>query len=333
MRRIFTLPIAVSIAVVILVLLFGGVVAFFTVAFLSLLEVALSFDNAVVNAQVLKKMTPRWRKRFLTWGMLIAVIGVRLVLPIVLVSIAGWISPILVAKLAFTDGGAYALLVEHARFVIDAFGGAFLAMVSLRYFFDSGKTVHWIRGVERRLAHLGAIESMELFVTLVFLAVAVFFTSPEMRVAITIAGILGIVLSVILERVLERFSSGTNGIMAQGLGLFLYLNVLDSAFSLDGVVGAFALTTAIPLIVIGLGIGAYFVRSLTLYLVEHRVLDSLVFIEHGAYWAIFGLALSMFVGLVINVPEFVTGSVGALFMVAAYTSSVRTPSSLRGTVK
>ena len=74
---------------------------------------------------------------------------------------------------------------------------------------------------------------------------------------------------------------------------------------------------------IGLGIGAYFVRSLTLYLTEHKILDSLVFIEHGAYWAIFGLALSMFTGLVVNVPEFVTGSVGLLFMCAAYVSSVR----------
>jgi len=322
MLRVFALPAAISLVILAVVLIFGGFAAFLTVALLSVLEAALSFDNAVVNAQVLKKMSPRWQRRFLTWGMLFAVVGTRLVLPILLVSAAALMSPIVVATLAFSDSSAYAVLISGARFAIGAFGGAFLSMVSLRYFFDSGKTVHWIRGIERRLARLGSVESMEIFVTAALLSLAVFCAAPGTREVILVAGSAGILLSAAIENLMKRFSSGAAG-AAAGLALFVYLNVLDSAFSLDGVVGAFALTTAIPLIVIGLGIGAYFVRSLTLYLVEHRVLDSLVFIEHGAYWAIFGLALSMLAGLVISVPEAVTGTVGALFMLAAYLSSIR----------
>lgn len=323
MLKIFAIPMAVSLVILATVLIFGGLTAFLTVALLSLLEVALSFDNAVVNAQTLKHMSPRWQKRFLTWGMLIAVLGTRLLLPILVVSIAAWMSPLLVASLAFSDGGAYAALISGTRSAIAAFGGGFLSMVSLRYFFDEGKTVHWIRGIEKHLARLGSIEAMEVFVTALLLSIAAFFAAPEAREVIFIAGVAGVMLSVAIDNLMRRFSMPSVDIAARSLGLFIYLELFDSAFSLDGVVGAFALTTAIPLIVIGLGIGAYFVRSLTLYLTEHRILDSLVFIEHGAYWAIFGLALSMLVGLVITVPEFVTGTVGALFMVAAYLSSVR----------
>ncbi|MEK9177041.1 MAG: DUF475 domain-containing protein, partial [Patescibacteria group bacterium] len=96
-----------------------------------------------------------------------------------------------------------------------------------------------------------------------------------------------------------------------------------SAFSLDGVVGAFALTSAIPVIAVGLGIGAYFVRSLTIYMVRERTLETLRYLEHGAHWAIFGLAGSMFANLIVEVPELVTGGIGFVFLVAAYYSSLR----------
>ena len=322
MARFFLFPALVSLAILVAVFFWSGVAAFLTVAALSILEITLSFDNAVVNAQVLKQMSPLWQKRFLTWGMLVAVGGTRLVLPIFLVSLTAWVSPWLAVHLAFFDSAQYAVLISGARYAIGAFGGAFLAMISLRYFLDEGKTVHWIHAVERHLARWGDIEALEIALVLGGVVVAALLAVSEARSAILLAGVIGIVLSVGIESVMRALSVRGKGVAA-GIGLFIYLNVLDSAFSLDGVVGAFALTTSIPFIVIGLGIGAYFVRSLTLYLTEHKVLDSLVFIEHGAYWAIFGLALSMFVGLVVEVPAFVTGLVGLLFMIAAYVSSVR----------
>ena len=134
---------------------------------------------------------------------------------------------------------------------------------------------------------------------------------------------IGIVLFIAMEGITHMFSSTVkkDTVAVAGLSLFIYLNVLDSAFSLDSVVGAFALTGLIPVIVVGLGIGAYFVRSITLFLVEKDTLGSLRYLEHGAHWAIFGLAASMFVSLLIKVPEVVTGSIGLVFVLAAYYSS------------
>lgn len=321
--RSFALPAAVALIAAATVLVFGGPEAFLAVALLALLETGLSFDNAVVNAQVLKRMPPAWQKRFLTWGIAIAVVGTRLILPILVVSAAGWVSPVSVALLAFSDGDAYGLLVEGARIGIGAFGGAFLLMLSLRYFFNVEKSVHWLSAIERRLARLGSIESIETMVTAAAIIAAAFFAPSPVRMTVLIAGALGIALSVAIEHAVGFFSKGLAGAASQGLALFIYLEILDTAFSLDGVVGAFALTTSVVLIVIGLGIGAYFVRTLTIYLTEHRVLESLIFVEHGAYWAIFGLAVSMFVGLALSVPEYVTGSVGFCFMLAAYLSSRR----------
>jgi len=115
----------------------------------------------------------------------------------------------------------------------------------------------------------------------------------------------------------------STGAVRSGLILFMYLNVLDAAFSLDGVVGAFALTTALPIIVVGLGIGAYFVRSMTVYLVRTKTLAGLPYLEHGAHWAVFGLAIAMLGGLIVHIPEFVTATIGLAFISLAYISSRR----------
>jgi hypothetical protein len=322
MWRFFIGPAAVSLAALTLVLFMSGLSALITVAILSVLEVTLSFDNAVLNAQVLKRMNALWRRRFLTWGILIAVVGTRLVLPVVMVSLTSWQSPFLIAHLAFVDAHAYALLLERARFTIEAFGGAFLLMLALRFFFDSGKTVHWIRVLERRMAKLGDFEAIEMAVVLWLVLVVSFLVPPAEQTAVLVAGLIAVLISVSIESFM-RFLARHQNAAVSGIGLFIYLELLDTAFSLDGVVGAFALTFAIPLIVLGLGIGAYFVRSLTVYLTEHRVLESLRFIENGAYWAIFGLSVSMFASLLVEVPETVTGGLGLVFMLASYYSSVK----------
>ena len=91
--------------------------------------------------------------------------------------------------------------------------------------------------------------------------------------------------------------------------------------SLDGVIGAFAITSNLPVIIAGLGIGALFVRAFTVALVRAKTLETLPYLEHGAHYAIFGLALSMLVGIFIHVPEAVTGLIGAVFIFFAYISS------------
>jgi hypothetical protein len=322
--NIFIAPTVISVIALLAVYWWGGVSAFLLAGLLSILEVTLSFDNAVVNAKVLQRMSEKWQRRFLTWGILLAVFGTRLVFPILIVSIAAFISPIAAATLAFEDPARYAELIATATPLILAFGGAFLLMVSLKYFFDVGKKVHWIEVVEKRLARWGRIEAIELALalsTLLFLS----YISHAPQGPVLAAGCIGILLFIVVQGVASSFSmEGTvHQVTKTGLILFIYLNILDAAFSLDGVVGAFALTTAIPIIFIGLGIGAYFVRTITIYLVRKRTLETLRYLEHGAHWAIFGLALAMLAGLVIHIPEVVIGLIGLVLVTLAYISSRR----------
>ena len=319
-KQIFITPLVLSALTFAAVYVWGGLEALLLTGILSVLEVTLSFDNAVINAKVLGRMTEVWQKRFLTWGIFLAVFGTRLILPALIISAVVWLSPLSVLWLVLYNPAHYAELLTRVQPVISAFGGSFLLMVALKYFFDETKGVHWIHVVERHLVRWGRIEAVEIaFGLLCILALS--FAVPASQGVILVAGIIGIVLFIFVEGITNSLGIGSAGIVSTGLALFLYLNILDSTFSLDGVIGAFALTTRLPIIVAGLGIGAYFVHTMTLYQAQRRTLDSLIYLEHGAHWAIFGLACSMFIGLIIHVPEIVRGSIGLCFVLLAYVSS------------
>ncbi len=321
--KLFIVPTVVSVAALGLVWWWGGWAAFLLACLLSVLEITLSFDNAVVNAKVLALMSERWQKRFLTWGILIAVFGTRLVLPALIVGLAAWVSPFAAFLLAFEHPEEYARILDTAEHAISAFGGVFLLMVSLKYFFDVGKSVHWIAWVERHLVRWGRVEAIELAIALATLLGLSYASDNQAQVLA--AGSIGLLTFVVMQGITSTLDvrAGQVAVGAGGATLFVYLNILDSAFSLDGVVGAFALTTAIPIIFVGLGIGAYFVRSITVYLVRKKTLEALRYLEHGAHWAILGLGLSMLVNIVAHVPEVVTGLIGLVFVTLAYISSRR----------
>lgn len=320
--RFFLWPTIISVAAFLFVWTQAGFNAFLLVLILSILEVTLSFDNAVVNAKVLERMSPKWQRRFLTWGIAIAVFGTRFVLPILIVSIATWASPWFITKLAFTDAAAYGHLLEGVHGSITAFGGVFLMMVSLKYFFNKAKEIHWIDSIEKHLVKWGRIEAIEIALALTLITTLSFLTHFD-QAAVLVSGIVGLVLFVVMEGLAGSLSIESEDVAKSGLALFIYLNVLDSAFSLDGVIGAFALTTNLLIIVVGLGIGAYFVRALTVYFVQQKTLTELVYLEHGAHWAILGLAIAMLANLVVHVPEVVTGLVGLVFVALSYRSSLR----------
>lgn len=319
--KLFIWPVLVSIVALISIYIWGGTSAFLIACLLSILEVTLSFDNAVVNAKVLSKMTPKWQQRFLTWGILIAVFGTRLVLPVVIVAFAAFISPWAVTMLALEHPEDYAHLLETAGPAISAFGGIFLLMVSLKYFFDVSKDVHWIAWIEKHLVRWGRIEAIELAIALATLVSLSYLAQDQAQVLVACA--IGLLTFVVMQGITSTLDIEAGHVAAGGAALFLYLNILDSAFSLDGVVGAFALTSALPIIFVGLGIGAYFVRSITVYLVRKKTLEALTYLEHGAHWAILGLGLSMLVGVVMHVPEVITGMVGLVFVTLSYISSIR----------
>lgn len=298
----------------------------FIVAVLGVLETSLSFDNAVVNATVLRDMTPVWRHRFLTWGIAIAVFGMRIVFPLVVVSVVARVNPVEALRLATLEPAEYARILSSAHAQLGAFGGAFLGMVCLKYFFDADKEVHWIAAVERRLVKLGAIEAIELALVLAALVAFSRLVPAEESYGFLVAGVLGLVTFIAVEglgSVMEAGPEAMKDVHRASAASFLYLEVLDASFSFDGVIGAFALTNNLFIIAIGLGIGAMFVRSLTIMLVERGTLESYLYLEHGAFWAIGALATFMLVGTVVHVPEAVTGLVGAVLIGLSMWSSIR----------
>ena len=298
----------------------------FIVAVLGVLETSLSFDNAVVNATVLRDMTPVWRHRFLTWGIAIAVFGMRLIFPVVVVSVVARLGPWETLRLAAFDPGEYARILTSAHHVLGAFGGTFLGMVCLKYFFDAEKEVHWIAALEWRLVRLGKFEAVELGIMMLGLYGFSKLVADHEAHAFLVAGLFGLVTFIAVDGIGTAMEVGPDrmrDVHRASAANFLYLEVLDASFSFDGVIGAFALTNNLFVIAIGLGIGAMFVRSLTVMLVEEGTLESYRYLEHGAFYAIGALALLMLVGTVTEVPEAVTGLIGAGFIGLALWSSIR----------
>ncbi len=312
---------AVTVIGLIVAFWWGGVAALFVTALLAVLEVTLSFDNAVVNARILKRMNETWQRRFLTWGIIVAVFGTRVILPVLIVAASVGASPLAITQLALQDAARYAELVSDAHYAIGAFGGVFLLLVALGYFFDERKNVHWIRSIERHLAKWGGIESLEIALSLITILVLSRFVGDAHAATVLFAGVIGVVLFILVEGIANAFDVEASDVAGSSVALFVYLNILDSAFSLDGVVGAFALSTDLVVIGIGLGIGAFFVRSLTIFLVKERMLDALPYLEHGAHWAIFGLAFAMLASLIVHIPEVFTGLIGLVVILLSYRAS------------
>ena len=304
----------------------GMLTTLFIVAVLGVLEVSLSFDNAVVNAKVLGGMDAVWRRRFITWGMAIAVFGMRIVFPLLIVAIIAGVSPVAAVTMAVTDPGEYARVLTSADVAVSAFGGAFLAMVGLKHFFDIEKDVHWIAVIERPLTRLGRIEAVELGLVLLLLWGIGRQLSGHEQPTFYVAGMLGLVTYIAVDGIaaLLDVGEGAGEVVARsGAASFLYLEVLDASFSFDGVIGAFALSNDLFVIAIGLGIGAMFVRSLTIMLVAKGTLTEYRYLEHGAFYAIVALGVIMFVKTLVHVPEAVTGLIGAGFIAMAFADSVR----------
>ncbi|WP_295905954.1 DUF475 domain-containing protein [uncultured Bdellovibrio sp.] len=305
----------------------AGFGALFIAVILAVLEISLSFDNAIVNAVVLKEMTPVWRHRFLTWGMLIAVFGMRLVFPLLIVTFAADINPWQALVMAATRPDDYAKLMLGAHLQVAAFGGAFLLMVALKYFYDESKDLHWISFIEKPTAYLGSkVEAIEVALCLVILALISHFLPMEESLTFLKAGMAGLITYVIVDGIgswLEASDETMKDVHRASAGMFLYLEVLDASFSFDGVVGAFAITHNLFIIMIGLSIGAFFVRSLTIMFVEKEALKQFAYLEHGAFYAIGILAMIMLADPFLHIPEWVTGLSGGLVIAVSFLWSLK----------
>ncbi|WP_217240562.1 DUF475 domain-containing protein [Streptomyces sp. AC555_RSS877] len=335
---------------------YGGWTAFGVVAILSVLEISLSFDNAVVNAGILKKMSAFWQKIFLTIGVLIAVFGMRLVFPVVIVAISASMGPIEAVDLALTDKDRYEQLVTDAHPSIAAFGGMFLLMIFLDFIFED-RDIKWLGWLERPLAKLGKVDMLSVCIALVVLLISALTfatnahqhggTHVDKAETVLLSGVGGLITYMIVgglsgffedrleeqeereheaEEAAERQGKPRSAVVMVGKAaffMFLYLEVLDASFSFDGVIGAFAITNDIVLMALGLGIGAMYVRSLTVYLVREGTLDDYVYLEHGAHYAIGALAAILLITIQYQINEFITGLVGVVLIGWSFWSSVR----------
>ncbi len=296
---------------------------------LSILEVSLSFDNAVVNAAVLKDMDDIWQRRFLTWGMVIAVFGMRIVFPLAIVAIAAGLGPMDALNLSLNNPAEYERIVSGAHVGIAGFGGAFLAMVGLSFFFDGEKDIHWITWIEEKLALVSNIKAAEIALLLLVLYGVSQMLPADEALTFMVAGILGLVTFIAVEAIAtvlemrEEALKLQGAVVRSGLGGFLYLNILDASFSFDGVIGAFALSNNMVIIALGLSIGAMFVRSMTIHLVKQGTLAEYRYLEHGAFWAIIALGAIMLLSARFHIPETVTGLVGAVLIGLSLWWSIR----------
>ena len=296
---------------------------------LAVLEISLSFDNAVVNAVVLEDMDEVWQQRFLTLGMVIAVFGMRIVFPLAIVAIAAGIGPIEALNLSLSDPARYEQIVSDAHVGIAGFGGAFLAMVGLSFFLDGEKNVHWIEWLESRLSKASSIKATEIALLLVTLYLISLLLPQAEALTFMVSGCLGLVTFIAVEalgtilEMREEALKVQGALVRSGLGGFLYLNVLDASFSFDGVIGAFALSNSMVVIALGLSIGAMFVRSMTIMLVRKGTLAEYRYLEHGAFWAINALGGIMLLSARFHISETVTGLIGAALIGLSLWWSVR----------
>lgn len=348
--KTFRVPVGLTVISVVAAFILGGPEIGLIVTLLAILEISISFDNAIVNAHILKTMTPRWQQIFLTWGILIAVFGMRLVFPIVIVAAAAGLNVVDVVDQALNEPDLYAENLEEAYAIIAAFGGIFLLMVFLNFFFDDEKDVHWAGPLEGALSRAGVIHSIGPAIGCATLLLISQIVSPELEKDVLVAGLVGLVAYMVSHGIAEslepddidedEFSPGHDpqdstpsgreaaaaaAAMAGkgGFASFMYLELIDASFSFDGVIGAFAISRDIIVIAVGLGLGALYIRTLTVYLVRQGTLAKYRYLEHGAHWAIGALAVLLFVGIEHHVPEVITGSLGALLIIGALVSSIR----------
>ena len=310
--------------------------ALFITAVLGAMELSLSFDNAVVNASILKHWDPFWQKIFLTVGILVAVFGMRLIFPIAIVAITADMGMYEVVQMALNNPVEYTskLLENHA--VISSFGGIFLLLVFTGFLFDSERDTHWLGKPESLLSKLGEINGISYITALTVLIIVSSFVPEAQLTEVFFAGVWGILVYAgvdVVSWLLEQFtgddkeeaegnSALVKGTVKAGIGGFLYLELLDASFSFDGVIGAFAITSDVIIIMLGLAIGAMAVRCLTIYLVRQGTLDNYRYLEHGAMYAIGVLAMILLTSSFFHLPEVVTGLIGILIIGTAFYHSV-----------
>jgi len=329
--RIFGFAHAVAVCALVGGFLVGGTQGLVVVALLGVLEVAVSFDNAIVNATVLARMDRYWQRMFLTVGVVIAAIGMRLLLPLIIVAIGARLTPWRAVDLAYSNPTRYHDLLLAAQPGIAAYGGIFLLMIAIAFFREE-REVHWWPLVERRLPKLLDHRGAPQLIALLFTAIAGLTVPSAMREKVIFGCLLGLLCHQAIKLLSDRVADAADADGASrpratvegraALLLFIYLELLDATFSMDSVMGGFSVTVNIALITLGLAIGAGYIRALTVYVVRRGTLEQYRYLEHGAYYSIALLAVLLLWEIWRDVPDWITACTGAVVITAAWLTSI-----------
>lgn len=333
--RIFAFSAVVTIAALIGAYVGFGASALFVAIILIIVEITFSFENAIINAKILEHMSKFWQNIFLTVGIFIAIFGMRVVFPILIVMITAGLGAKEVIDLALNNPDQYSKELTEAHPQIAAFGGAFLLMLALHFFLDDNRKTLWFKRLESRLQRHTTfwMPAAIAIVTIVGLTFLPFNHHPKETIT---AGLIGIALYSAMHGCIRFFENlkakkdaekpgkPKGAVIKTGMAAFtsfLYLEVLDASFSFDSVIGAFAITKEVVLIALGLGVGAVWVRSLTVYMVRKGTLNAYKYLEHGAHYTVFVLAAVLLLGIFWHVPEVIAGIVGIGLIGSAILSS------------
>jgi len=250
---------------------------------LILFEVISSVDNAIVNVNILKTVPEKFRKFFLVWGLLLAVFVMRGVLPFVIVWLANASLPFSeVFNLVFSDPALMEKALEHSKPLLLLGGGVYLFFVFLAWLFlEEKKYAFLVEGfIHRQGVWFYAISS--IFIT------AVIYFSITVNPFLALAASVGATAFFMTDGFRKNAEEAEKKLEKKGnmsaWSKLIYLEVLDASFSIDGVIGAFAFTMSVPLILIGNGIGALVVREVTVR--GMNIISKFAYLKNGAMYSI-----------------------------------------------
>jgi len=273
---------------------------------LVLFEVISSIDNAVINAEVLSKMSQKARKWFLLYGIIIAVFGVRFILPLFLLWISNpSIGVVDLFSAMFSDDPKVAEAVEQSSPFLLIAGGIFLIFLFFHWLFLEPKRFGLVG--EKFIYSQGIWFYTVVSVVLLLISWYAMQINPMMAFAAVVGStaffiVYGFKQNAELKE--KELLEGGDGNLSD-LSKLMYLEVIDATFSIDGVVGAFAFTLFVPLILIGNGIGAFVVREITIRNIES--IKKYAFLKNGAMYSIFFLGTIMLLdSFAIEIPSFVS---------------------------
>jgi len=250
---------------------------------LALFEIISSVDNAVVNAHVLKTVPEKFRKFFLLWGLLLAVFVMRGLLPFAIVWLAnGGLSLPEVFRLSFSDPQLVEQSLEHSKPLLLLGGGVYLFFVFLAWLFLEEKKYAFLveRFLHKQSVWFYAISS--IFIT------AVIYFSIQQNPFLALAASVGATAFFITDGFRKNAEAAEQKLEKKSnmsaWSKLLYLEVLDASFSIDGVIGAFAFTLSVPLILLGNGLGAFVVREVTVHGINF--ISKFAYLKNGAMYSI-----------------------------------------------